>query len=174
MSNSAEQLVVRQHERFHCRLPSQIRVAAEVAEQVVLARTVGDGSGALDVFVTDCSRGGVGIESPIFFPRGCRLKVRVKPVDAYEGPGPEVVVRVQRVTMLDRTPTYYLGVSFVSKGSEHEAAVAMLLEMARRTPPSPAGAAPTSPITSTPATPIAAPMPRVAPPSTPNMGKGGA
>ncbi|HMN42583.1 MAG TPA: hypothetical protein PKE29_17215 [Phycisphaerales bacterium] len=165
MPNSAEQLVVRQHERFHCRLASQLRVAAEVAEQVILARIVGDGSGSLDAFVTDCSRGGLGVESTVFFPRGCRLKVRVKPIDAYEGPGPEMVVRVQRVSMLDRKPTYYLGVSFVSKGPEHDASVGILLDMARRAAPPPAP-------TSSPATTPAAASPLVAPP--PAAGKGGA
>ncbi len=167
MPNNAEQLVVRQHERFHCRLASQLRVAAEVAEQVILARTVGDGSGSLDAFVTDCSRGGLGIESSVFFPRGCRIKVRVKPADAYEGPGPEMVVRVQRVSMLDRTPTYYLGVSFVSKGPEHEASVGILLDMARRAAPSPA---PTTPFAAKPASST----PPVALPPTPAAGKGGA
>jgi hypothetical protein len=171
MPNSPEQLVVRQHERFHCRLASQLRVAAEVAEQVILARTVGDGSGLLEAFLTDCSRGGLGIESTVFFPRGCRIKVRVKPLDAYEGPGPEMVVRIQRVSMLDRTPTYYLGVSFVSKGPEHEAAVGLLLDMARRASPPPAAA---SPSLSPSATKTAATSPRVAPPPTPPPGKGGA
>ena len=133
MPPGAEQLVVRQHERFHCRLATKLRVSDEIAEQVVLARTVGDGSGGMSAFVTDCSRGGVGVESSVFFPRGSRMKVLVSgtPDSTGKVPSIELLVRVQRVSMLDRKPTYYLGVSFVSKGPEHDAAVASLLEMAR-------------------------------------------
>ena len=132
MQPQAEQLVVRQHERFHCRLACQLRVADEAAEQVVMARTVGDGTGAIEAFVTDTSRGGLGIESPVFFPRGCRIKVRIKPSASGQAPEKDMIVRVQRVSMLDRRPTYYLGLSFASKGPDHEAAVAVLLEMARQ------------------------------------------
>lgn len=131
-SHPAEQLVVRQHERFHCRLGSHLRVGDEVAEQVVLARTMGDGTGAIEASITDTSRGGLGIESPMFFPRGCRLRVRVKPSTDGAAPDHDLLVRVQRVSMLDRRPTYYLGVSFTSKGPEHDLAVTLLLEMARK------------------------------------------
>jgi len=132
MQPPAEQLVVRQHERFHCRLSLHLRVGDEAGEQVVLARTAGDGTGAVDATITDTSRGGMGIESAVFFPRGCRLKARIKRDASGRAPEKDMMVRVQRVSMLDRKPTYYLGVSFVGKGPEHEQAVALLLDMARQ------------------------------------------
>ena len=132
MAQGAEQLVVRQHERFHCRLPLQLRIAPDVAEQIVLARAVCDGSGAIEAFITDASRGGLGIESAVFLPRGCRLRVRLSSAAAPATPEHDVLVRVQRVSMLDRKPTYYLGVSFASKGPEHDAAVAAMLDAARQ------------------------------------------
>ena len=139
----AEQLVVRQHERFLCRLPSHVRVSEDAADQVALARSVGDGSGSLDVVITDASRGGLGIESSVFLPRGCRVKVRVKPATGESVH--DVTLRVQRVTMLDRKPTYYLGMSFVSKGPDHDLGVGILLEMARLAAAAGTGAtAPTS------------------------------
>ncbi|HVU64854.1 MAG TPA: hypothetical protein VHC70_12815 [Phycisphaerales bacterium] len=147
MQPSAEQLVVRQHERIHCRIASQLRVASENAEQVSLARAIGDGSGGVDAFITDCSRGGLGIESSVFFPRGCRLRIKARTVGAPQesaGAG-EMVVRVQRVTMLDRKPSYYLGVSFVSKGLEHDAAVTALLDAARKAPAAVSPAKPNQP-----------------------------
>lgn len=156
MQSSAEQLVVRQHERIHCRIASLLRVSTENAEQVSLARAVGDGNGGVDAFITDCSRGGLGIESPVFLPRGCRLRIRARVASSAatgttpassDGSG-EMIVRVQRVTMLDRKPTYYLGVSFVSKGLEHDAAVVALLDAARKAPaavgPKAAATAPTA------------------------------
>jgi hypothetical protein len=132
----AEQLVVRQHERFLCRLAAHLRVAEDMAEQVMIARSVGDGVGAVDAFITDASRGGLGIESTVFFPRGCRVVVRVRAA----GPMPvqDLTLRVQRVSMLDRAPTYYLGLSFVSKGLEHEHSVVALLEHARQAAAAPA------------------------------------
>ena len=97
----------------------------------MLARTVCDGTGAIDAFVTDASRGGLGVESAVFIPRGCRLRVRMRSQGAVAAPEKDLIVRVQRVSMLDRKPTYYLGVSFVSKGPEHEQTVGAMLEMAR-------------------------------------------
>ncbi len=126
----AEQLVVRQHERFLCRLGSLVRVCEDMADQVVMARSVGDGTGAVEVVITDASRGGLGIESTVFLPRGSRLRVRVKSADV--APEKDLLLRVQRVTMLDRKPTYYLGLSFVSKGPEHDQNVGALLELARQ------------------------------------------
>ena len=110
-------------------MPSQVRVAEDAADQVTLARSIGDGSGAIDVFITDASRGGLGIESVVFMPRGCRLKIRVQGGTA--GSVHDLTLRVQRVTMLDRTPTYYLGLSFVSKGPENDLGVGLLLDQAR-------------------------------------------
>lgn len=138
----SEQLVVRQHERFLCRMPTLVRVAEDAAEQVTLSRAIGDGTGAIDVFITDASRGGLGIESHVFMPRGCRLKIRVQ--TGIGGSVHDLTLRVQRVTMLDRKPTYYLGLSFVSKGPDNDLGVGVLLELARKatmiTPPVPGGA----------------------------------
>lgn len=130
-------LVVRQHERLQCRLPAHARIADEHAEQVAFARTVGDGSGAVDVFITDCSRGGINIESTAFLPRGCRLRVRLAPDPASSAPPVELLVRVQRPTMIARTPTYALGTSFVGQGNGHDAMVAALLDAARRSTTTP-------------------------------------
>lgn len=123
-------------------MPALVRVAEDAAEQVTLARSISDGTGAIDVFITDASRGGLGIESNVFMPRGCRLKIRVQA--AAQGAIHDLTLRVQRVTMLDRKPTYYLGLSFVSKGPDNDLGVGILLEQARQsaanTPTVPGGA----------------------------------
>ncbi len=141
--SGAEQLVVRQHERFVCRLPSHMRVAEEASEQVMLGRSVVDGTGTLSMVITDASRGGLGVESNVFFPRGCRLKIRVE--DGTETVH-ELTLRVQRVTMIDRKPTYYIGLSFVSKGPENDLGVGLLLEQARQAAAATARTAPTAPL----------------------------
>jgi hypothetical protein len=148
MPPGPEQLVVRQHERYVCRLPAQVRVAAEIADCLVLADTVGDGAGAVDATIVDCSRGGLGLECGLFFPRGARLLIR--PLSAGpDAPDADVVVRVMRVTMTDRRPTYYVGVAFAGTGVAQTAAAGALLDLARAASgaaqPAPQGAAPAPP-----------------------------
>jgi len=127
MAQTPEQLVVRQHERYLCRLPAKVRVGDGYTDQVSLPRSVGDGAGGVEVVVVDCSGGGLGIETPVLFPRGCRLRVSLT-----GGPTPvELAVRVQRVTMQDRRPTYYIGLSFVGSGDMHAANIDSALSMAR-------------------------------------------
>jgi len=135
MPRTADQLVVRQHERFHCRVPVQLRVEQDMTDQVALARTVGDGSGAVDAFITDTSRGGLGVESKVFFPRGCRIRIRVHGSGTDTGLKDELIVRVQRATMLDRSPTYYLGLSFLGKEPEHDHRIGELLALVQRSQP---------------------------------------
>lgn len=118
----AEQLVVRQHERLRCEVAARALVAAESAERVVLT---GDGQGGAEVAVTitDCSRGGLGVRSPAFFPKRCRVVVR-----ASDAAGPiEVTLCVQRAALLDRAPTYYLGLS----AAGDDAGLARLMALAR-------------------------------------------
>jgi hypothetical protein len=135
--SGTEQLVVRQHERHLCRVACSLRMGEQGAEQVALARSVGDGAGRVEATIVDCSRGGLGLESRVFLPRGSRMLVRI---GTPEG-GAELSVRVQRATMTDRTPTYYLGVSFAGSGPEHERAVAATLELARAAAPAAKGGA---------------------------------
>lgn len=141
MSNIPEQLVVRQHERRACRLPARAWVGPDSAEHVTLSASEGEVNAAglveAPCEVIDCSAGGIGLRSATFFPKPCQVTVRVE----VGGEQIELSARVQRTTMLDRVPTYYLGVCFTGEGVEHERRVARLLEAARQSgqgQPSPA------------------------------------
>jgi hypothetical protein len=132
-SGTAEQLVVRQHERLRCDLAARVMVGPESAERVVLSLDgARGGNGAVDVAVrvTDCSRGGLGLQSPVYLPKRCRVMVRVEGVDGLEGASGtlELGVTVQRAAMLDRGPTYYLGTAGESEGR----AMMRLMEWVRR------------------------------------------
>jgi hypothetical protein len=129
MKSGNDNLVVRQHDRVACRLSATLQVAAEHRGKVVVARTAGEGSGQVRVTVVDVSPGGLALESPVYFPKGCRLEVQV---DGLGGPVGGVKVRVQRTAMLDRTPRYYLGGAFCVEGAEDERLASRLLEAARR------------------------------------------
>jgi hypothetical protein len=138
-----DRLLVRQHERVQCSLRAEIGPSAESAEQVRLSRSVTSGEGVIDAIVTDCSGGGIGIRSPVFFPKGCTLSVRV--FDGAESGPPAFVTttRVQRVVMQGRTPHYDLGAAFLRRadGTNPDA----LLDLARRSPaPASAEVAPDS------------------------------
>lgn len=99
-------LNVRQYDRHACHVPARVGVAHGSAGRVVLARTGADGQ--VDAVIIDFSPGGLGIRSPVFFPVGCELWVQ----PSGSAPGLIATVRVRRVTMTDRTPTYELGTHF--------------------------------------------------------------
>lgn len=125
MSKGETPLVVRQQERHQCALSAELRIAPEDASRVTLAPHAGVGGGLVRVTVVDCSTGGLGLQSPVFMPRTCRVLVRV--TTAPGTPALEFTARVQRVWMLDRAPKYYLGVSFPGSGPAHEASVQKLI-----------------------------------------------
>lgn len=113
MERPDESLVVRQHERHTCRLKAEASVAAGGGPPpaVVLSRSAGDGTGTVPGTVVDCSAGGLGLETSVFFPRSCRLRIR-----AWLGSDAtvEVIATVQRVTMISREPRYYLGLAYLT------------------------------------------------------------
>ncbi len=132
-ANASSDLLVRQHERYTCRLSAKLRVVPEDAPQVSIARSVGDGAGGVNCIVVDCSSGGVGLQSPVFLPRGVKVIVTVSSqiVDNHAADTPPSLsslelpktvfkgtLRVQRVSMLDRTPTYYLGTALIKAVGE--------------------------------------------------------
>ena len=112
MQSRPDTLLVRQHERVACSLGVRIQAAGEHAALIRLSRTVSDGSGVVQATVIDCSHGGIGITSSVFFPKRTLLKAWI--ADA-SGETPIVfdgVVRVQRTAMISREPKYYLGAAF--------------------------------------------------------------
>ncbi len=133
METRPETLLVRQHERLKCSLRVQVAAAPECGTQVRLARTLGDGSRVVNATVIDCSPGGLGINSSVFFPKTSVIHVRITATNgahttiAYEGP-----LRVQRVAMIGREPTYYLGTSFVERPAADT--IELLMNEAKRNP----------------------------------------
>lgn len=131
MTAPAESLVVRQHERVSCALPAEVAVAPECAEGVSLSRSVGDAAGRVVATATDVSRGGMGLRCSTFFPRHTLLVVRL-PENHAGGTGPwEATVRVERVSMVDRGPTYYLGTSIPRTEEGARCVEALLKELSR-------------------------------------------
>lgn len=135
-ATAAESLVVRQHERLSCALRADIAVDPRHAEALDIARHVADGAGRVSATCTDVSRGGMGLRSAVYFPKHAVLRVRLPDTDGCW----EATVRVERATMIDRGPTYDLGVSAVQPaepgsadtGDQPAGRLDRLLELVRR------------------------------------------
>jgi hypothetical protein len=117
-------LTVRRHERHLLSLSALVGVASNPVPAIGVEGFVGGRlrfspeSGVSDsggpAKVVDLGAGGVGFTSTNFLPRGALLRVRI----LGEGGSHaklrlDATVRVQRVTMTDRKPTYLYGTSFV-------------------------------------------------------------
>ncbi|CAN5838481.1 hypothetical protein BH11PLA1_BH11PLA1_18800 [soil metagenome] len=107
MDTNAENLLVRQHERHRCDAPGWLLIAAEHAEAVRLAAGAVDSTGSVRVSIQDCSLGGVGVLSTVFIPK--RALVTLSVPETAASPALKIALRVMRVVMMDRKPTYYLG-----------------------------------------------------------------
>jgi len=114
-------LRVRRHERRECATPAEVLVASSSAEQLTLSRAAIGPSGGVDARIVDFSGGGLGLSSPVYFPRGCALLVRIVPGEREEGRPVEITARVKRARMSDKTPSYYIGLSFDASGDQREA-----------------------------------------------------
>src|SRR5262245_53740215 len=129
MAAHSSDLVVRRHERYGCDLAARALIAPEHAAAVRPARSVASGDGGIPVRVVDCSMGGFGLASTVFFPMTCRLIVTLTPPGAS---APIVAtLRVQRTQMSDRKPTYYIGGAFEDASPEALKAVGALLDALR-------------------------------------------
>lgn len=113
MPKDQEQLAVRRHDRRSCDLPGRLRVAERHASQIALSGAVTEADGSVRLRVIDCGDGGLGLRSPLYLPRGAEATVTLELIDNGQPVAHEVRVRVQRTAMIDRSPAYYLGTSFV-------------------------------------------------------------
>ena len=126
MSTQASELVVRRHDRYVCDLPAQIEVAPASAAAVRLSQSAVGANGRIAARVSDCSSGGLGLRSPVFLPLTALLVVTVTMPDATGGTL-TATLRIQRATMTDRKPTFYIGGSFEGLKEPQVAGVAALL-----------------------------------------------
>lgn len=124
MPPETPELVVRQHERYRCAVSAELVVASGSERAVRLSASARGTTGSVAATLADCSRGGLGLVTKAYFPPTCLVVVRVR--DGQE-PVLEFTVRVQRVRMQDRSPTYYVGAAFEEDGAGHAERVAEFL-----------------------------------------------
>lgn len=115
LKNRPDQLVVRRHSRLACNLDGSLRVGEAHSAQIAFSRTVVLGDGSVPVTIVDCSEGGLGIHTGVYLPKGTDLLV------SFAIPGQaehQLHLRIRRSDMVARTPTYYLGTSFLEQSAE--------------------------------------------------------
>ncbi len=123
MSQPRNNNAVRQHQRYQCNLAVAVRFDEADAKRVKLSPEASTSATTVACQLIDASRGGVGFSSKVYLPPSIRLLVSLK----VRGLTQELRVKVQRVRMLDRTPSYYIGTSFIGSGEEHARVVEALL-----------------------------------------------
>jgi hypothetical protein len=132
-------LTVRQFEREHVRLPIELVIAEQHVGQVRFSQSSSAaGRNMIRGLAVDISPGGMGLQCAQFLPRMCEGVVRVfEPAaggdSAANDPAPTTVllehrVKVRRVFLLDREPTYAIGLAFVDLKPGIEKTVASVLD----------------------------------------------
>ncbi len=131
-------LTVRRHDRHQLTLTAIIGLGAHPAPVIGVEGFAGgrvrfSGESGISetgapCTVVDLGAGGLGARTGVFYPRGALLRVRI--LDAagnLASPRLDSYVRVQRVTMIDRKPTYLLGTAFTDRTPSLEAQVKAIL-----------------------------------------------
>lgn len=126
MQTGSSPSLVRADQRYTCSMQAVMRPAPDADDAVSLTRAVGEGDGTVKVTVVDASRGGVGVISAVFLPRGSHVEVSIAGPKDMLG---TITARVQRVEMRDRRPTYYLGLAVIPGSDSGQAMQAVLAEV---------------------------------------------
>lgn len=131
-------LTVRRHERHALSLAALVGIAGHPAPGIGVEGFAGGrlrfspesgvSESGFPGTVVDLGAGGLGLKSAHYLPRGSTLRVRVLGEDGSVSKlRLDVTVRVQRVGMIDRKPTYLLGTSFVDASPSALTAVKELI-----------------------------------------------
>lgn len=130
MSSHATDLAVRGHERYQCELTAQITIAPEHSRLIKVDKSAPGAGGPAGAVIVDVSMGGLGLRCALFVPLTCRL---VMSLTLPTGSSATLPLRVQRVSMLDRAPTYYLGTAFENLSPEQTQATRAILDHLKAT-----------------------------------------
>ncbi len=106
-------LIIRHAQRHEIALPCELVMAVAHESAVRLSAKVSLVNGRVGATLVDASAGGLGVLSEVFFPKQSLVDLRVlRAGDSSASPIFETTLRVKRVVMTDRQPTYLIGLSF--------------------------------------------------------------
>jgi len=108
-------------------MAASIEIAGASRAQVRPAPAALNRHGRVDGTLMDISGGGAGLVIPEFVPKWCRVTLAIHE----EAGSDDALVRaggeVRRVQMLDRRPSYLVGIGFVDLSEEAMAGIAALI-----------------------------------------------
>ncbi len=122
-------VVVRKNVRHDVALRAAVSIVGECANMVRLSPGANAPTGWLDLDCVDLSLGGIGLASPVFFPRQTRLAVKLHSPTDDQKVILECVCVVRRVIMTDGRPAYHLGTSFDGMSEEMRQKAEHILSM---------------------------------------------
>lgn len=131
MQDAQSNLTVRVYERHDCALPATARVTDDDRSQLRLSGSALNADGVTPVTVIDCSTGGLGLHTTVFFPKCATLEVLVAADPETGRPAFRAIVRTRRIVMLDHTPKYFVGTSFEDAAAATSPELRALIEHIR-------------------------------------------
>ncbi len=132
-------LTIRQFERNEVVLDGEFEVAPVDRAQVIFSArhaAVIDAH-TLRITVSDIGAGGIGFQAPMYLPRMLRGTVRIleaaKTMGQHHSHSPRCVafehaVRIRRVDLTSRIPSYFIGSSFEAADARLDEALAAMME----------------------------------------------
>lgn len=109
LDSKPETMLARSDERRSCEVAARLGAGATTSAQLEFAE-----SQDVAATIIDYSRGGLGVRMDRFVPLGAEVVLKI-----VRPSGEEVLCRgrAKRVVMIDRAPTYYIGLSFEGEAS---------------------------------------------------------
>jgi len=111
-------LTVRGAKRLDIALPCEIAVAPAHETFVHLTAKAASANSRVQATVLDGSRGGLGVLSPVYFPKGALLQLWIRNRAQGGDITLETTLRVKRIVMTDRRPAYLLGLAYADCDAE--------------------------------------------------------
>jgi hypothetical protein len=126
---SDKQVMVRRSVRHDIAMRAHVSVAPACAQTVRLSPATGVRDGWIEVDAVDCSLGGLGLLTTVFFPRHTVVKIKLFGAGEEKPLVLECDAIVRRVQMTDRRPAYHVGTSFHNLSEEQQRRVELLNAM---------------------------------------------
>ncbi len=95
-----------------------LSIAPAHAMHVSLTAKAASANSTVEATVVDASDGGLGVMSPVYFPKGALVQLSFKNHMNSRDMAVESVFRVQRILMTDRRPGYLLGLAYADIDGE--------------------------------------------------------
>ena len=130
-------LTVRRYERHEVGLRAVLSLTGSSCHAIRFSATSETDAQAIEATLVDIGDGGLGVRASVMLPRGATMRVKVERLDTPGSMLFDAEVRLQRIVMKGREPTYLLGMAFVNQTPNLAQQVADLRAYAAANPVAP-------------------------------------